>query len=225
MTMHRKPGVRWNALALAALLLAAQALFAYEVPLSAHSVREAYFLGQRNDQKTAEFFAPYKKPLPLPPSGPHVAEIALLTPYAQVVELSRAHSIGYSAQQAEEDYQARGDTIRIHVLLNLTPTYSFAMARKSAQDAADRQGLELRPDDFWRDFQFQLRQKDSTLMPLDMHGEPVYQHDARGSGGLAGAQVWLEYDAAEVASEMVEMEVVTPDGQHVTAKFDLEKLR
>jgi len=225
MAMNRKPGVRRNALALAALLFAAQALFAYELPLSAHSVREAYFLGQRNDQKTAEFFAPYKKPLPLPQSGPHVAEIALLTPYAQVVEISRAHSIGYSAQQAEKDYQGRGDTIRIHVLLNLTPTYSFAMARKSAQDAADRQGLELRPDDFWRDFQFQLHQKDSTLMPLDVNGEPVYLHDAGGSGGLAGAQVWLEYDAAEVASEMVEMEVVTPDGQHVTAKFDLEKLR
>ena len=73
-----------GSLALAAVLLAAQALFAYEVPLSSHSVREAYFLGQRNDQKTAEFFAPYKKPQPLPQSGPHVAEIALLTPYAQV---------------------------------------------------------------------------------------------------------------------------------------------
>ncbi|MBZ5700315.1 MAG: hypothetical protein LAN84_00550 [Acidobacteriia bacterium] len=225
MTMHRKPGARRNALALTALLLAAQALFAYEVPLSSHSVREAYFLGQRNDQKTAEFFAPYKKPLPMPQTGPHVAEITLLTPYAQVVQLSAAHSIGYSAQQAEEAYQGRGDTLRVHVRLNLTPTYSFVMARKSAQNAADRQGVELRPDDFWQDFQFQLRQKDATLIPLDVRGEPVYQHDARGSGGLAGAEVWLEYDAAEVASEMVEMEVVTPDGQHVTAKFDLEKLR
>ena len=37
--MDRKSGVRWNALALAALLFAARALFAYDVPLSAHAVR------------------------------------------------------------------------------------------------------------------------------------------------------------------------------------------
>ena len=225
MTKPKKPGAPWPALSLAALLLAAQALFAYDVPLSSHSVREAYFLGQRNDQKTTDFLGLYKRRLPLPKSGPHVAEIELLTPYAQVVQVSRRHSVGYSAQQAEKDYQGRGDILRVRVLLNLTPTYPVAMACQSAQNAADQQGIELRTEDFWQDFRFQLRQKDAAFEPLDLRGEPVYEHDARGSGGLAGAQVWLDYDTAGVASAMAEVEVLTPDGQRVSVKFDLEKLR
>ena len=66
-------------------LLTAQVSAAYENPLDPISVREAYFLGQRNDDKLAEFLAQYVKRLPLPKQGPHIAEIELRTPYEQVV--------------------------------------------------------------------------------------------------------------------------------------------
>ncbi len=66
----------------------AYAAFAYDTELSDIAVREAYFLGQRNDEKTRTFFAPYTQHLPLPKKGPYVSEIRLLTPLAQVVQAS-----------------------------------------------------------------------------------------------------------------------------------------
>jgi hypothetical protein len=66
-------------------LIASQAAPAYEHPLDTHSVRKAYFLGNRKDEKPAKFLAQYAERLPLPKTSPHVAEIGLLTPYAQVV--------------------------------------------------------------------------------------------------------------------------------------------
>jgi hypothetical protein len=49
--------------------------------------------------------------------------------------------------------------------------------------------------------------------------KPIYDD------GFAGAEVWLEYDAKKVNSEETAFEVITPNGQHVAAKFDLSKLR
>jgi hypothetical protein len=42
---------------------------------------------------------------------------------------------------------------------------------------------------------------------------------------LDGANVWLEFDAKDVASDETEVEVVTPDTKTVSATFDLKKLR
>ena len=58
----------------AILLATALPVSAYEVPLTERSVREAYFLGQRRDEKMGRFLAEYAKHLPLPEKGPHVAE-------------------------------------------------------------------------------------------------------------------------------------------------------
>jgi hypothetical protein len=42
---------------------------------------------------------------------------------------------------------------------------------------------------------------------------------------LIGAWVWVEYDARNVTSEDTEVHVLTPDGQDVSVKFDLDKLK
>ena len=100
-----------------------QFAFAYDHPLSDEAVRDAYFVGQ--DVKTVNaFLSSYTQHLPVPPSGPHVAEIVLSTPYAQVVEVSAQHSVGYSDQQAAEDYRKRGDSIAVRVKVLFTPTYT-----------------------------------------------------------------------------------------------------
>jgi hypothetical protein len=69
-------------IAAAALIgvLLAEPLAAYEQPLRDYSIREAYFLGRRKDEKAAQFLAQYVKKLPVPKEGPHVAEIELRTP-------------------------------------------------------------------------------------------------------------------------------------------------
>jgi hypothetical protein len=109
---------RQLAAVLAVALLLTPSAFAFELPLSSEAVREAYFLGQRHDEKTAKFLDTYRQHLPAPKCGPHVATVELVTPYAEVVDLSRQHGLSYSAQQAEQEYRRRSNSVRIgvHVL-------------------------------------------------------------------------------------------------------------
>jgi hypothetical protein len=218
--------VRRMASLLTAALLISPATFAYEVPLDSRSVREAYFLGQRHDERTSTFLGTYVKHLPFPQKGPYISTITLLTPYAQVVDLSRQRTLGYSAQQAEQDYHGRGDSIRVCVRIEFTATYGAVEARKSADNAGAEQNFTLRPEDFWKDFRFGLSQEDAWIESREIRGEPTYEPGRpNGSSYMNGAQVWLEFDANKIASTDTTVEVFTPDGQHVIAKFDLAKLR
>jgi hypothetical protein len=83
-----------------------------------------------------------------------------------------------------------------------------------------------------------LRQRDKEIEPLSVLGEPQYQNQKNGPEGapingqsdprhavLYGARVLLEYDTAAVASDDAQIEIVIPDGQHVTATFDLSRVR
>jgi hypothetical protein len=42
---------------------------------------------------------------------------------------------------------------------------------------------------------------------------------------LTGENVWLEYDVNDVASELTDVQVMTPQGKVIKATFDLKKLR
>lgn len=206
-----------------AILLAAHLAVAYEKPLEARAIREAYFLGQRNDESTRKFLAPYIRRLPIPPKGPHISEIELLTPYAQVVKISQRKSIGYSAQQAEQEHSERGDTIAVRVLILFTNTYSLIL---NSPDPDSRKGLSLRSPDFWRDFKFRLVQEDEVISADYITGEPQYLPDPYGgTTSLSGAAVYLQYDARKIIASRTQVQVLTPDGQRVTAEFDLGKLR
>ncbi len=207
--------------AIAMSLVAALPLRAYERPLDSRSIREAYFLGQRNDEKTARFLAEYVKRLPVPKSGPHVAEIQLLTPYAQVVNRARQTTVGYSAQQAQKDYEAQPDLILVRVRINLTPTYPAYISRGKGQ-------VQERSVDFWRDFEIRLTQGE-RITPKNVSGRALYDSGLAGPrplmGALQGAEVLLEFDAAEIRSVPARIEVLTPEGKTVEAEFDLGELR
>src|ERR1700743_3222375 len=76
---------------------------AYEASLSPWALHDAYVLGQRNDQTTAEFLDPYAKQTTGTVDGgtPHLSEIEVLTPFSQVVDESRRKgSGGFSEQHA-----------------------------------------------------------------------------------------------------------------------------
>src|SRR6266478_5671310 len=66
---------------LLSLCLSLYPSFAFETNLSDEAVREAYFLGQRHDEKISFFFETYRHYLPAPKSGPHVFMAELLTPF------------------------------------------------------------------------------------------------------------------------------------------------
>lgn len=218
--MNRSPG-RFIASIFMASLLFAPSSSAFDFSLSDEAVREAYFLGQRNDEDTAEVLAPYTKHLALPEKGPYISAISLSTPYAQIIDASRQRAGYYSAQEAQQDYRKRGDTILVFIRIEFTATYGYPQAVATANDVAKEQGISLQPEDFWKGFCLGLSQDDKWIQPLTERAEAVYD---RGEGGLGGAIVWLEFDAHDVASTEASVEVEAPDGQHVVATFDLSRL-
>src|ERR1700730_6045059 len=77
------------------------ALNAYDKQLDSRAIQEAYILGQRNDKSTGDFLANYLTGITEPQSDVHVAQIELLTPFAQIVDISRQKSAdGYTEDQA-----------------------------------------------------------------------------------------------------------------------------
>jgi len=211
-------------LAVTTVLLVLPPAFAYETPLTDKTVREAYFLGQHHDASTQSALKPYVHILPAPPKGPHISEIRLFTPYAQVVEASNAQSAGYSAQQAAGDYHSHADTIVVRFHIEFTPSYGYIESDRDRADLAAEKGISLRSADFWQAFNTGLSQNDQWIEPLSRQGEPIYSH-SEDSGQMIGAYIWVTYDAHDVSSDEAIAEIFTPDGQHVTSTFDLSTLR
>jgi hypothetical protein len=196
------------------------ALSAYDFPLDSESIREAYFLGRRDDEKTIKFLASYIKRLPLPEKGPHISEISLYTPYAQIVLNSSRNAGLNSAQQAEQEYRTLGDAIHVRVVIEFTPTFNAMVGVKPDKDAAGKEALVRRPDDFWREFRYELRQNKNVIKARSTDGKPIYS-----DSGFSGAEVQLEYEAKSIASDETAFEVSIPDNHHVSAQFDLSELR
>ncbi len=223
--MARSFIVRLGAAAASLSLLAAQGAAAYDYPLSDHAVREAYFLGRTtNSEKLKKFLERYAKQFPVPPKGPHVAEIEFRTPYEQVVLRSWRNSVGYSSQQAQKDYAAQPDLVVVRVLIYLTPTYAGFITHPSFGKG---QAFE-RPEDFWQEFQFRVEQ-DRVIVPGKIDGRPIYNSGARGPyrvvGALQGAEVSLEFSARQFTSRAVHIQVIPPEGRSVEAEFDLADLK
>src|SRR5258708_38845386 len=84
-------------------LLTSPALFAFNSPLSDEAIREAYFFGQRRDEKMTAFLEKYKQHLREPDRGPFVSSVEFLTPFALAAFQSKAAGIGYCAGKVGAD--------------------------------------------------------------------------------------------------------------------------
>src|SRR5580704_13679500 len=104
---------------LAAAILLPAPSFSMDTPLSEEAVRDAYFLGQHHDQTLSLFLAKYMKILPMPKSGPDIASISFLTPFALFAQESSQRTMNYSAQQAEQDHRKQEEIVRIANRLQL----------------------------------------------------------------------------------------------------------
>jgi hypothetical protein len=165
---------------LAVALLLVSPVSAFQTSLSDESIREAYFLGQRNDETTASLFNHYVRLLPKPDKGAYIAEVEVYTPYVQLVETSRRRSIGYSAQQAELDYRHSHHKLYVRVRIDFTPTYGalelYRSSKSGREPSADDQPLP----DFYRDFRVGLSQRsgpdheDQWIGPLRVLLQPSY---------------------------------------------------
>jgi hypothetical protein len=191
----------------------------FQTPLSDEAVREAYFLGQRHDEKLSLFFETYRRYLPAPKSGPHIFMAEFLTPFAETVDVSRKHNLDYNAQQASLDYRTRGDSMRLGIHVAYTSTYGPGFPY-SPNKVPGQTGT-------WNDFQVRLSQKENTIDPRNVSYEGTRIGTSGKGGGSrpTGFIIWLVYDAAKADSSDATVEVDTPDGQHITVTFDLATLR
>jgi hypothetical protein len=191
---------------------------AYDHPLESSAIRDAYFLGTDN-YRSVEFLSTYLKKLPVPESGPYVSEMAVRTPFAQVVANSRDHSVGYSAQQAEQDYRKSPSAVQVRIQI-LTGNYE---ASSPLQPTPDCQGVQRMNSALgcFHDFRFRFAQ-DKQLLPQSSYGVPIYGADG---SVLIGGDVWFTFRTAEIASAPLRVTVTTPDGRKVSTDFDLTALR
>lgn len=193
---------------------------AYEHPLDSSAIRNAYFIGSDN-RESVVFLSKYKKVLPPPRTGPYIAEMEVQTPFAQVVESSREHSIGYSPMQAEQDYKKAPGTLQVRIQILFTPSFAIG---SPIQPPPACQGVQRMNSvlDCFHDFEFRLSQS-RAIQPIRSYGVPIY------SGGdsavLTGGDVWFTLRAAEVASAPLRVAVSTPHSREVAATFDLAALR
>jgi hypothetical protein len=202
-----------RAFAIAAIALGVLAisipLFACEWPLTPASIREAYQLGRRKDVKTALFLKRYTLHFPRPIKGPHVATIQLETPYMLVVKRS-GESPNYDIQDAEKEFLGSAAVVRFIVRIDFTETYS----RSVAVDGE----AHPRPADFWRDFKIRVVQG-AEIEPASVRGQQ------QNPGGADGVNVVIEFEGGKIRCAPATVDVVTPDGQHIEAPFELAKLK
>jgi hypothetical protein len=197
---------------------------AFDTPLSDTAVREAYFLGQRRDDVMARFLDKYTKHLTAPKSGPYISSVTALTPYAQVVQISSNNPMGYSAQQAELDHRNEGESVKFIVQILLTDSYGWFTAAPTGERSDSPTGYALRSGDFWKDFQIQVIDKQTTLRPYSSSGEPHYLCGGEGCT-LTGATLQFEFLAADFASDSVTVQIDPPEGDQVRVEFDLSSVR
>jgi hypothetical protein len=184
-------------------------------------------LGQRNDQMTAEFRAPYIKQVTGPaPAGPHIAEIEVLTPFLQIVDRSQHKLSAYSEEQAAKEFHQRDGKLVVRVLLMLPAAYPKQESGPGADTSTPQQKAALRPENFWQNFHFNVTQHGKAIASRSIQSQPVYSAATKDAPSvLDGATVLLDYDAKDIASEPLTVQVVTPGARMIAATFDMQKLR
>jgi hypothetical protein len=210
---------------LVAALLPPTPSFSMDTPLSEEAVRDAYFLGQHHDQTLSDFLNKYTQSLPMPKTGPDIASITFLTPFALIAQESNQRAMNYSAQQAEQDQRDQQEIVRIVIQIQLTETYRALIPTPTGSTSGSPIGFAKRPDDFWKDFEVQVVDKDRTLVPLSSSGDSSYSCDNDGGCVISGATVRFEFSAKSFKSDSPTIQVTAPEGDPVSVDFDLSRLR
>jgi hypothetical protein len=205
-------------------LLLSQQLLAFETPLSDTAVREAYFLGQRRDEKMAQVLDKYTSYLAEPKSGPHIASVTMFTPFAQTILQSRDNSSGYSAQQAALDHAKHTESVKAVIEISFTNSYGALIPRPGGSRSDSPTGLMPRPYDFWKDFQVNFFHKEDPLKPISSSGQPKLSCSESGCS-LIGATLEFEFLAEAVPSDSILVQVIPPEGEQVVLDYDLSSVR
>ena len=215
--------LRWVSCFFAVLLAFPSRILAFETPLSDTAIREAYFLGQRNNESTAKFLDKYYKHLPPPKSGPYISSVAILTPYAMVV-MNTGKQIGhYSAQQAQIDHRDRQETVLCLVEIQLTDTYPAFIPDPASRTTPP--GFVPRSYNFWTDFQVHFMDGENELRPFASSGHANYFCSDQGGCTLIGATIQFEFFAESFPTTEATVQIEPPEGESLELNFDLASVR
>ncbi len=186
-------------------------------PLQQTQIREAYLLGHSEDpQKVSSVLELYTRRFPLLPAAARVESIEFRTPYEQVIRRASERSNDYDLDQAEKDYAAQPDLVMVRVLIYLPQAHSGSTAPASVG-----QSNAGATDNEWLGFHFQISQE-RPIEPRKMRAQAV--RAGRYDKGTR-KEVLMEFGADQFGPGAAKIVVTTPNGQAVTADFDLDELK
>lgn len=188
---------------------------AFTYPLSSTDIRDAYFIGRRNDEITSNFLLQYTRHFNPPTSGPDISDIAVETPFTQIVQYS-SQMANYDAPTAVQDFQDRPLKVYVHVFVY--------------QDTASlmNKANPVNPlyHNIWEDYGVKLIQ-DKAVKPLEVTGGFIFP--TCGDGCLTpapiGAHIDLTFSAEQIDAAPATITVDGPDEVHAEATFDFSTLR
>ncbi|HVB35984.1 MAG TPA: hypothetical protein VND42_01995 [Candidatus Acidoferrales bacterium] len=208
MSRNARLSVRQIATVLIVLFFAGQTVSGYNYPLHSEAIRDAYFLGVRNNFQTTDCLLQYVHRFTGPQTGRYfISQISISTPYQQIVLRGRRQWPGDSEVQTETDLQAHP----LKFVLRITVQWT--------RNAYVHPLLGSAPwPDLARNVSIHVRQGDE-ITPLKVSYRPIYARR-----GPSEEIVELEFDPAKITSAPLRVGVHKPDGQVVETEFDLAKL-
>ncbi|MHB8539677.1 MAG: hypothetical protein ACYDCU_01935 [Candidatus Acidiferrales bacterium] len=210
MFRHAPVSRRQSVAVLIALFFAAQTALAYEYPLHSEDIRNAFFLGERNNFQTTDRLLQYIHRLTGPPqTGRYfVSRISISTPYQQILLRGRRQWPGDSEVQTETDLQDHPLKFVVRVTVEWTRNaYAHPVLGSAAWP------------DLSRNVSIHVTQG-GEITPLKVSYHPVYNRR-----GPSEAIVELEFDPAKIISAPLRISVKAPDGQVEETKFDMAKIQ
>lgn len=190
--------------ALRAVLLAVSLAIpacAYDVPLTEHSIRDAYFLGTRQTSLGPDFLAKYTREIPELSLGRFHSFASLETPFTQVAIFS-SKKLNYSAQDAVKEFLGKPLPFRIHLEI----CYMVD---------APPDGITVR-----------IVQNKKDLVPVSSERSLFFPaSDEYTSPPPIGESMQFEFSSGKIDSSALTILIDTPDGQHTESVFDLQSIR
>ena len=210
---------RRHRLALLLLLsLSCLPALAYEYPLSAGAIREAYFLGTGTKGTDESFYNDYARTIPNPAKEPPVSTITIDTPYLQVAEHARPYP-NLLAPDAVEEFFGKPAKFRVFADIYFTPP-------SDERHSGDKKGS--RSDESKSDgrLEIQLKQNQKEIPARIVDESPLYPfRDAQSSAARIGEHVELECDASNLNATALTITVRLPEGQAHKVVFDLSQIK
>lgn len=211
MSFIRRQGVA----VIAALLLASQTAAAqtYHYPLHSEAIRDAYFLGERNNFQTTDCLLQYIHRFTGAQAGRYyISQVDISTPYQQIVLRGQRDTPGDFALQAETDLREHPLKLIARVQVEWNTGYSGHASNR------------VFPPDLSHAVPIHVSQQ-QEITPLKTSYHEIYSSSGDGGSTFLGWSFELQFDAAKITSAPLRISVKTPDGQIQEAEFDMAKIQ